>query len=204
MCQHNFIHTEFTVVCTLCGIETYFLQNCSYTNCGFSMRHSPFLSGYSRTKRFRGMVDTLFWPTPSNGDEKMLRYLVKKKLVCRGDIIRALFSAPLRDKRFGSIHTFCRLFDPKYKPPPKYGSLFEMQKQLVHKFQMVETRFERVYKNTPFINYAFILAYLLTKLGFVHYLPYVKRLKCERRKQKYNKMLNKLWKYEIFGVHIGV
>ena len=77
-----------TRVCIKCGIEKYVLSECTYANCGFTMRHSPFLCGYSRTKRFRGMVEALFWPTPANPDTKMLQYLLLRKFSRRNEILQ--------------------------------------------------------------------------------------------------------------------
>ena len=190
-CEHHFICTDSTKVCVLCGKETAYLECCTYANCGFSVRHSPFLSGYSRTKRFRGMVDALFWPTPSNPDTKALKYLSNKTLTSRQDIIEAISTAPLKDKRFGSIHIFCRLFDPHYQEPT-HGCLFQMLKRMVTEFGHIEARFQQVFTNEPFINYTYLIRHLLSKLGFVSYLPFVKTLKCEKRKAKYNNMLDVL------------
>ena len=180
-------------------LETYFLQNCTYANCGFSARHSPFLSGYSRTKRFRGMVDALFWPTPSNPDTKALAYLSNKKVTCRQDIIDAISVAPLKDKRFGSIHIFCRLFDPQYKEP-SHECLFRMLKRMVAEFGRIEGRFQQVFRKEPFINYTFLIRHLLSKLGYKSYLPFVKTLKCEKQ---INKLYQGNFNYDQNNPHIA-
>ena len=137
------------------------------------------------------MVDALFWPTPSNPDTKALKYLSNKTLTCRQDIIDAISTAPLKDKRFGSIHIFCRLFDPHYQEPA-HKCLFVMLKRMVAEFGHIETRFQQVFSNEPFINYTYLIRHLLLKLGYVSYLPFVKTLKCEKRKAKYNHMLDVL------------
>ena len=189
---HTFFDSEkSTKICWVCGVEEYVLSHCSYKNCGFQMRHSPFLSGYSRAKRFKGMVDALFWPTPSNPDTKMLEYLLTQKFSNRLEIIAALTTAPLKDKRFGSIHLFCRLMNPKYTEPV-HGCLFQMLTRLVREFQCIEARFRQRFVNEPFINYTFLIRHLLTKLEFFSYLPFVKQLKCAKRRAKYMNMLEKL------------
>ena len=99
------------------------------------------------------MVDALFWPTPSNPDTKALKYLSNKTLTSRQDIIEAISTAPLKDKRFGSIHIFCRLFDPHYKEPA-HGCLFQMLKRMVTEFGHIEARFQQVFTNVivPSLN----------------------------------------------------
>lgn len=150
------------------------------------------------------MVDALFWPTPSNPDTKTLKYLMNKPLNNRQDIIDAISTSNLKDKRFGSIHIFCRLFDPNYEEPD-HGCLFQMIKRMVTEFGHIEARFQQLFPQEPFINYTHILRHLLSKLGFISYLPFVKTLKCEKRKAKYNTMLSVLSrKDKVSTVHVCV
>ena len=189
---HDFFESDkSSIICWRCGIERKILANCSFNNCGFAMRHSPFLSGYSRSKRFRCMVTTLFWPTPSNADKQMLQYMLWKHFKNRGEIIKAITTAPLKDKRFGSIHIFCRLLDPQYEEP-FHSCLFQMLHQMVWNFEIVEGRFKHRFPKEPFINYTYLIRHLLTKLGYTAYLPFVKQLKCTKRKMRYSEILEKL------------
>ena len=150
------------------------------------------------------MVDALFWPTPSNPDTKMLAYLGGKRMTCHQDIINLISYAPLKDKRFGSIHIFCRLFDPEYKEP-NHGCLFRMLKSMVIEFGHIEGCFQQVFSTDPFINYTFLIRHLLAKLNYDAYLPFVKTLKCEKRKAKYNMMLERLSReHKVTAVHVHV
>ena len=190
--EHNYFDSEKgTVICRLCGVEEKHINDCTWDNCGFAMRHSPFLSGYSRTKRFKGMIEAIFWPTPANCDSLMLEYLFPLCFKNREEIINAISTAPLKDKRFGSIHMFCRLLDPEYKEPA-HGCLFLMRTRIVREFSILEARFKQRYTGVPFINYTFMIRHLLKKLGFGAYLIFVKTLKCEKRKARYNEMLEDL------------
>ena len=189
---HDFFDTEKnSEVCCQCGLERFVFATCTYNNCGFAMRHSPFLSGYSRPKRFRGMVSTLFWPTPANADKNMLKHILGRRFNNQSEIMKVISTAPLKDKRFGSIHIFCRLLDPEYKAP-KHGCLFRMLTTIVREFELIEGRFKLRYITEPFINYTFLIRHLLSKLGYQAYLPFVKQLKCEKRKLRYNEMLSEL------------
>lgn len=189
----RFVQTDQdTRVCLQCGVEEICIQNCTYKNCGFSTRHAPFLSGYSRTKRFRGMVEMLFFPTPCNADTRMLAHLTTiGGFKTRGEIISQMITSKLKDKRFGSIHLFCRLFDPTYKEP-RHGCLFQMMKRMVYSFEHIESRFKFHFTNVPFINYTFLIRYLLGELKYNAYIPFVKRLKCKKRRKRYNEMLTQL------------
>jgi len=187
--EHYFFDSgKSTVICRACGLEKFSIRDCCWDNCGFAMRHSPFLSGYSRTKRFKGMIESLFWPTPANCDSLMLEYLYPLKLGNIADVMEAVSGAPLKDKRFGSIHMFCRLLDPEYTEP-KHGCLYLMRTRIVREFTAIEARFKHRYTGVPFINYTFMIRYLLKKLNYNAYLIFVKILKCEKRKARYNEML---------------
>jgi len=189
---HDLFETDkSTIVCLRCGVERKIVANCTYNNCGFATRHSPFLSGYSRSKRFRSMVTTLFWPTPVNADHKMLKYMLMRRFNNRTEIIKAITTSPLKDKRFGSIHIFCRLLDPEYEEP-KHDCLFRMLQKMVWDFEVIEGRFRQRFTKEPFINYTFLIRFLLKKLGYEVYLQFVKQLKCEKRKTRYNEMLVEL------------
>ena len=190
--EHDFFDSgRSTQICRICGTEEFRMKNCCWDNCGFAMRHSPFLSGYSRTKRFKGMMEALFWPTPGNCDSLMLEYLYTRKFNNRKEIISAITTAPLKDKRFGSIHMFCRVLDPEYMEPV-HGCLSRMLQRIVSRFSTIEGRFKQIFVGEPFINYTYMMRHLLTKLHFTQYLIYVKQLKCEKRKKRYNAMLVQL------------
>jgi len=187
--EHDYFDSDkSTIICRVCGLEQYCIRDCCWDNCGFAMRHSPFLSGYSRTKRFKGMIESLFWPTPANCDSLMLEYLYPLKFKNIATVIDAVSSAPLKDKRFGSIHLFCRLLNPEYTEP-KHDCLFLMRTRIVREFTAIEARFKQRYTGVPFINYTFMICHLLKKLNYDAYLVFVKKLKCEKRKARYNQML---------------
>ena len=187
----SFESHESTTICKNCGKEEYILTTCNYNNCGFQMKHSPFLQGYSRTKRFRQMTEMLLFPTPKNPDGPALEFLTshKEQIKCMADIMRLLSKSKLPDKRFCSMHMFSRIFNPAYEKPPKYGDLFVMLNQMVFIFQTIELRYKQLASDKPFINYTFIIRHILQKLKFLYYLQFVKILKCEKRKERYRMML---------------
>ena len=178
-------------VCRMCGKETYVLQSCNFTNCGFQTSHSPFLSGYSRTKRFKQMSEMLLFPTPSNPDTPALKLLTEHKdqIKCLKNIICLISESDLKDKRFCSLHLFSRIFNPLYKPPAKYNDLFFMLGRMTSKFQMIELRYKQLASDKPFINYTYLLRNILDGLGYLDYLKYVKILKCNKRKERYRMLL---------------
>lgn len=180
-----------TVICRTCGKEQYILATCNYRNCGFQMKHSPFLQGYSRSKRFRQMSEMLLFPSPNNPDTPALEYLSahKQEIQCIQDIMKLLSVSKLSDKRFCSVHLFSRVFNPGYVKPPKYGDLFAMLDKMVYIFQTIELRYKQYASDKPFINYTYIIRHILRKLKYLYYLQFVKILKCDKRKERYRLMI---------------
>ena len=190
-CGIHLLQTEeSSLVCPRCGVETRVLAPCTYLNCGFQMRHSPFQTGYSRSKRFKQMVEMLLFPASANADQKALQLLFENRstIKCLGHIIHLLSTSKLQDKRFCSLHLFSKLFNPKYKPPRK-ADLFHILERLKFQFQLIELRYKSLVRNKPFINYTFLIRFLLSKMRLWYYLKFVKKLKCRKRRERYRTML---------------
>ena len=195
MCDCTFITTPYdSKVCIHCGIETPCLPECTSKNVGYSMSHSPFLFGYSRVKRFLGMATSLLFPSASPQDNRMIEYLHTRRhtIKTRNDLDVMIRKSHLRDKRFGSMHFFCRHFVRGYTPPPYYDCLFVMRKRLVFSFERIALSFQKVYPVLPFVNYNYLMRYILTECNYLFYLKYVKTLKCKKRRTAYATLLKGL------------
>ena len=195
MCDCFFITTAYdSKVCIHCGIETTCLPDCTGKNVGYSMSHSPFMFGYSRVKRFCSMATCLLFPSASPQDNRMIEYLdkLRHQIKTRGDLDRIIRSSNLRDKRFGSMHFFCRQFVDNYKAPPHFDYLFEMRKRMVFLFERIALSFQKLYPILPFVNYNYLMRYILTECKYVYYLKYVKTLKCKKRRMAYANLLKGL------------
>ena len=195
-CTEGYYTTrESTHICRGCCCEVPVIEGCNYSNCGFDMSHSPFLSGYSRTKRFRGLCEMLFHPTPSNPDEPMLVYLFERsaQLSTVTNILETMSSSKIKDKRFCSLHLFCKLFEEGYEAPVCDIPITQVLKQMTWYFQEIELRYKSMNAvqaiKVPFINYTFIITYILRRIGLYQYLKFLKQLKCKKRIQKYKIML---------------
>ena len=189
-CVHEYRVTgECCEVCMGCGNMRKYLPNCTFDNCGFHTTHSPFLSGYSRLKRFQGMARQLFYPHPENLDRHMGAYLDKRQPFRDAeDVLNTMASSKLKDKRFTSIHAFLRLFDPHYTKPV-LKDIPKVISEMSYYFEYYETRFKLTFEKTPFFNYTFLLRHILSLMGLEQYLPFLKQMKSQPRINKYNKLL---------------
>ena len=191
----NIITTNYnTEVCTVCGVESKIWTGCTRQNVGYVMSHSPFQFGYSRVKRFSNMLNSLFFPSCSALDNKMVQHLYKfkDKIHSRKDLNFCLNTSSLRDKRFVTMHFFCKTFLKTYIPPPMYGNKFASIKRMSFLFERIALAFARKYPEKPFVNYNFLMRYILEKCNYPYYLRFVKKLKCVKRKRSYTMLLKSL------------
>jgi hypothetical protein len=97
---------------------------------------------------------------------------------------------PLKDKRFCSIHLFATLTVQNHTKlmPPHY----RYRTHLLRLFDEVLSR-HKVHGGKNFFSYPWLLRRLLAVTGHTQYEPYIKRIRCKRRRKKYNKMLKALF-----------
>jgi hypothetical protein len=96
----------------------------------------------------------------------------------------------LKDKRFCSIHLFATLtvdHHPLYIPPPP-----EFRTRLIRLFDEVLAR-HKTHGTKQFFSYPWLLRKLLTIIGCPQYNQYIKRIRCKRRRRKYEEMLREMF-----------
>lgn len=180
--------------CTECGLTQEVAYNMVEQRLYAGWGHINFANHYSREKRFGHLFDRLVWPTPEPKDAPCIHYLSSKKNIKdHQDILKVMKMAPLKDKRYCSIHLFCKLFLKQYTPPPVVPNIFQFRKQLIHEFKNLEwLHTSSVKANTPFFSYPWLLQKLLCERGLTSYTVYIKKIKCKRRNKHYEKMFARL------------
>ena len=169
-----------TIVCSQCGIvsKSQLLTHITPRD----WLTDPLMNIYSRKKRFRNLVDSLFWPTPSAKENKMLAYLTPlAPFPTKTQLLVALKNSRLSDKRYSSMHFFCRTFVQNYDAPTPIQHRSRTMTQLLHRFCDIEFVFMRLFPKIQFFNYAWLLSQLLLELHLNDYVPFVKTLKCKQR-----------------------
>ena len=118
----------------------------------------------------------------------MLRYLATKgKVDTIQDLIRMIKKSNLRDKRYGSLHVFAKMFVTSYKQPATPNNLIWLRKTILRRFEDYEFAHKR-YCTNNFFNYRWLLAKLLKEFKLDEYLVFVKMLKCPIRCAYYETM----------------
>ena len=153
----------------------------------------PITHIYSRKKRFNNLVENLFWPAPSPKDNRMLEYLDQGSLFpTKKHLFASLKQSTLSDKRYSSIHLFCKTFVQSYTAPTKISNIHDVLKRLLRRFSDIEFTFSRLFPGVQFFNYAWLLSQLLSEIGLDDYVQYVKSLKCKQRVTYYTIMLTEI------------
>ena len=185
---------EHTEVCFKCGAEQWPIRleqiNISYEQSMGVCRSQNVV--YSRTKRFETMLDQVVMGSSCQSDSKMVEHLRRlKRFRTVSDLMAAMKTSRLRDKRYCSLHFFAKCFVEGYKMPPSVSDWLHVRRQVVSAFSDFERAFNKNNQKT-FVSYSWILQKLLRLFGLERFVPYVKGLKCRRRCRKYENQFHRI------------
>jgi hypothetical protein len=184
-CGEQFIiQTDGNDTCTMCGV----IGRSNFVNRFDAPRDSLCQATYERHKRFRDIVTKVVFPCVENKDYPMYEYLksTNKQFETVGDVLQAMKRSKLLNKRYCSLHTFCRFFLKNYVKP-KVESPLLLIKMSVRMFTFLES--EHYKKCTGnFFNYGWLLRRLLDLLDCDTLKRYVKPIKCPKRNEFYENM----------------
>ena len=184
-----------TKICTNCGFEVVHISTIERVHCSYSQSHSPFYAAYSRERRFKDLLEQLFYPNLTYLDNHICNYLRTVKPITN---TRALFQilkkVKLKDKRYCSIHALSKQFCTDYSPPDMVDKRVVLD--FCSLFSEIEIHYLHRYKSCQFFNYSWIISKFLIAAKLYQYLPFVKSLKCKIRvktyQDKFRFLLNEL------------
>ena len=194
MCTHTRKYrTDYnTEVCAECGLEV--PVDLTIVQARPPMDMASFPTGYSRSKRFAKLLDGVLFPTPSKADDGMFQFLSvlvasthKFGTIC--DLLKAMRTAKIRDKRYISIHLFAKHFVKSYRPPVWWG-FAHVRSRILRTFEVIEFGHIRFCSTEPFFNYGWLLCEFLRDFELDYYIRYVKKLRCKKRRTFYQDMLD--------------
>ena len=184
-CKANKIVKGPTLICTNCGHVEDALVNRDYHSCRDALHQCV----YSRSKRFENLLDSVLYPVFSNKDTQMYKLLETKTFGTVANLIDFMRTTKLLDKRFNSIHLFAKLTVDQYEllPPPP----LKYKKRLMGLFDEILCRYNST--NTQFFSYPWLLKKLLVLTKHSQYSPFIKEIRCKKRRQKYECLLHNLF-----------
>ena len=159
---------------------------------------------YQRKKRFIDIVRRVISPDIHKRDEIVLKKLIQTRSSYSSvdDILFTLKRlSTLRDKRYGSLHVFCKHLVKNYVKPVKEfpEHMFDV---IGRSFEQIELAFIKHSRHTQFFNYNWLLKKLLHYYGFFEYDKYIKNIRCQRRNLYYEKLFTTVCTCEsILGRH---
>ena len=191
MCKCNvecFLSDYNTSICPGCGLEKIvsIIITPTYSS------NQTLSVGYSRSNRFRIILDQLFNPLQyGRANSRVLYHLnkVEKGLIKNGvDMIEWLTALQVSDKRYQCVHYYFVWYHDKYEVPPLPSK--KKIRDIEMQFSVLEANFRiSKYKSDSFFSYNWLLLKLLELYpSFFHYTQFVKRIKCKHRYKKYLKM----------------
>ena len=205
MCQHSehsLLQTDYhTLLCTSCGEEQQNFGNIRQINQSYSQSVYPFSQCYSREKRFREMLENVFYPCFSTLDNTLCEHVAVLHLTSVEGLFKAVKKLKLKDKRYGSMHVFAKQFVAGYVSPAP------VSRHLVNIMCLVFSEIELVYIQlfgvAQFFNYSWLILKFLKVLGLNDYVCYVKALKCEKRARLYEAKFSEVMR-ELVRLNTGL
>ena len=190
----NVVLTQYhTNVCLNCGRERKVLVNSPDYNTYITT--GPLMRSYSRPERWTTLVKKVcgLHSGPPTIDP-VWEYLKSKAPYANPrEIIKSLRKSKLKNKHYPSLHAFAKVFDKSYVQP------FDPQKVLKHLcsyFDHVMTMWNHT-RNKQFFSYSWLIEQGLEIFNHITYLPFVKKLMCPNRRNKYAQAL-----LTLYGTHV--
>lgn len=196
-CPHkrNYISSYYTLICADCGRE----RSGGGLNPEPTFTHMATLNrSYSRPERWKSLIYKLtgFHNGP-NVTDPVWAYLEKlKPFKAPQQILSVLRKSPLRNKHYQSIFVFTKIFAPEFKLPS--AEQCKATNVLLKKyFECVFTLWNRYRKEAPFFSYNWLIEQGIHYTGHTEFLPFLKKLLCKRRRQRYAHALSTLYETHV-------
>ena len=198
MCNHNYVYSENTIICTNCGLETLYFKLDTFNK--FS---APINRGYNRATRFKLKVDKLlgFHNGPAAKDpiwECLAK--VPHALKTPSCIRKVLRSLKLKNKHYDSVRIFTDCFAEK----KVMGETHTLRVALLKMFDEVFYKWVSMKgQNETFFSYDFLLRqFLIIRKSPLYY--YCKQTSCKRRNERYLKRFMTILTVDVYGMRSHV
>ena len=194
MCSHaQTVTTDYSIICTTCGLERPIVVNImDYPQ---SLCSAPLTRLYNRCDRWTCIVKkvTGVHTGPCNTDP-IWKHLEEHKDSFRSsaDVLASMAKSKAKNKHYPCLHVFCRMFCQGYRRPnpDPHTVIKKLDSYFKHILNLWSTA---KLPDDQFFSYNWLLEQGLALYGFTEYIPYVKRLKCITRRQRYVSLLLRLY-----------
>jgi hypothetical protein len=178
-CNHDYIYTDHSKVCTECGVETPVLRLDTYSKCS-----APLNRGYDRGCRFRIKLMKLFGmhsgPKYEDPVWKML-HAIQDELHTPRDVRKRLRGFKLKNKHYDSTRIFTDTFTP-FRVAVPFAA--QVRERIQQKFRAIHSSWRAYTPHESFFSYDFLLRLLLVEEK-CPLVVYCKPPTSKRRRTKY-------------------
>ena len=192
-CGGILVETSYhTNVCVWCGIERFigYSPTCRVFSGHFAR---PLPPSYSRRTRFRELLRRVFaLESGPKNDDPVWDYLTRHRpFKDSKDIMGCLKQSGLDNKHYSSIHLFTKLFSPYTPHTYSPDQLNQFVETLSKSFEHTLLRW-RQRDSCAFFSYNWLIEKFLVEHKLTFFLPFVKRLQCPHRRNKYTLKMQKI------------
>lgn len=184
-CGGRKVITEYTLVCSSCGIEQFGMMLPIWNQ--WTPNESVNQVTYTRRKRFKKYLQrSSKHQSNASVPKETWEYLFENgPYTDVGSIIHALKRGKLRKKCYDSLPLLATVL--LATPVP---SLTEHEKaNALRMFDDVDRSYSR---DEPFCSYLYVLEYILKKIGRVDVVAFLNKIQCPKRREKYRLRLDSI------------
>jgi hypothetical protein len=188
MCTHKYLETTYyTQLCSLCGIEK---NSGIKSQTGYTI-NQPLWFGYSRTNRFRKILNLLFKPELYGSiSGKIILEMQKKEFQNIRELLVFLKKIKSKKKNYNSMHYYAKMFVPRFKQ--LRAPSIRIQESILSDFSLVENLHKEMFSTKRFFSYRWLLRKLLVKYKLFKFMPLVKKVQNKHSNKRYLAMYNTL------------
>ena len=141
--EHKIIGDCHHYICTNCGTLLNACYDVSNMLAYGDWNHDVLCTPYARNKRFEHMVDSVCFAYETHNDRAMIEHLDNNKVTNLAQIRKYMKISKLIDKRYLSLHLFCKCFDRDYVTFKEidYQMLIREKENMIKAFKYIELKY---------------------------------------------------------------
>ena len=192
-CNIRMLHDNCFLICPECGLSHDISVSTAAVQAIGTISNTPLVVCYSRINRFKTIIEQLFEPTVYGNPNSRILYELQMipPITTPQLLLKWLTDMNLPDKKYQSLHYYF-LWSNRWTYDVPTKPRFYAVHNIMGKFIQCDRAYEKYGQQfSSFFSYNWLLAKFLTGELEI-YKPFIKPIKCRRRRRKYEIMYNYL------------
>jgi hypothetical protein len=200
--EGRLIETSYhTKLCLFCGLE----RRSSFSTSNMMYASPPpreLPPTYNRSTRFKELLHKILGieSGPKVTDPIWMFLKQLSPFQSPQDIFHNLKKSSLTNKHYNSVHIFTKIFCPTFASPSLPTNIIHIIALLCQRFDDILLMWNQSTCPT-FFSYNYLLEVFLTEHDMTQFLPFLKKLQCPKRREKYK---NKVLAVQHVGISPGL